>query len=71
MRNLKENERYYWVTVPNKWDFENTKVKSEIYKNENGSSIFEGNNVFLDEKEAIKKANEIRQLWNYPKINGK
>lgn len=60
-------EKYWYVSVPHSWDFENTHPIEDERK-DNGTLIFDGYNVFKTEDEAIEMTNEIRALWGYPKF---
>ena len=58
-------ERYWYVSVPHSWDFEYTHPIEGI-REDNGTEIFNGNNFFKTENEAIEITNEIRLLFGYP-----
>lgn len=60
----KTGEKYWYVSVPRSWNFEDAHPKHAFQEN-NGTKIFDGNNYFKTEDEAIKKTNEIRALWGY------
>lgn len=56
-----------WVTVPNKWDFENKKVITKVHK-ESMKVLLDSKNLFKDRNDAIEQANKIRMIWEYAKL---
>ena len=61
----KSGEEYWYVSVPDCWDFENTKV---IHKKDGPTGEVILHNCFKTEAEAKAMANVIRRLWGYPPL---
>lgn len=58
-------EKYWYVSVPLSWNFEECHPKDAV-REDNGTRIFEGNNYFKTEDEAIEVTNVLRRLFGYP-----
>lgn len=62
----KIGEKFWYVTIPDSWDFEDAKPKECLCEDYN-SDIYKGNNIFKTEEEAIEMANIARMLFGYNK----
>lgn len=62
----KIGEKFWYVTIPDSWDFEDAKPKECLCEDYN-SDIYKGNNIFKTEEEAIEMSNIVRMLFGYDK----
>ncbi|WP_065218082.1 MULTISPECIES: helix-turn-helix domain-containing protein [Butyricimonas] len=62
----KIGEKFWYVTIPDSWDFEDAKPKECLCEDYN-SDIYKGNNIFKTEEEAIEMTNIVRTLFGYDK----